>query len=73
MMTAMRSQESRTLIKPIVDLGHSLGLCATAEGVEDQQTMDYLKDVGCDLAQGYLIARPMPGDAALAWAGKYEA
>lgn len=72
-ISAARSQESRTLIKSIVDLGHNLGLRATAEGVEDQQTMDYLKEIGCDLAQGYLVARPMPGDQALAWAKQYQA
>ena len=72
-MSARRSQESRTLIKSIVDLGHNLGLHATAEGVEDAQTMDYLKSVGCDLAQGYLIACPMMGDVALAWANQYLA
>lgn len=71
-MTAMRSQESRTLIKSIIDLGHGLGLHATAEGVEDQQTMDFLRSVNCDLAQGYLIARPMPGDEALEWVAQYE-
>ena len=72
-MSARRSQESRTLIKSIVDLGHNLGLHVTAEGVEDQLAMDYLKSVGCDLAQGYLIARPMLGDEALAWANHYQA
>ncbi len=72
-MTAMQSQESRTLIKSIIDLGHNLGLRTTAEGVEDRPTMDYLKSVGCDLAQGYFIARPMPGDEAVAWATQYQA
>lgn len=72
-MSARRSQESRTLIKSIVDLGHNLGLHVTAEGVEDQLAMDYLKSVGCDLAQGYLIARPMLGNEALAWANHYQA
>jgi EAL domain-containing protein (putative c-di-GMP-specific phosphodiesterase class I) len=66
-MKARKSQESRTVIKSIVDLGHSLGLIVTAEGVEDRDTIDYLNSLNCDLAQGYFIARPMWGDAALRW------
>jgi EAL domain-containing protein (putative c-di-GMP-specific phosphodiesterase class I)/ActR/RegA family two-component response regulator len=64
---ASQSQESRTVIKSIVELGHSLGLTVTAEGVEDIDTLNYLNSLGCDLAQGYLIARPMPSDAACSW------
>jgi len=67
-LSALQSQESRTVIKSIVDLGHSLGLLVTAEGVEDKATLDYLNTLGCDLAQGYSIARPMDGDTASAWA-----
>lgn len=61
-MTAMTSSESRTVVKFIVDLGHSLGLRCTAEGVEDAETLAYLTAIGCDLAQGYHIARPLTGD-----------
>lgn len=66
-MSAHRSRESRTAIHSIVELGHNLDMRATAEGVEDRATLDYLRDVGCDLAQGYYIARPMHGDDAVAW------
>jgi EAL domain-containing protein (putative c-di-GMP-specific phosphodiesterase class I)/FixJ family two-component response regulator len=66
-MQAQHSSESRTVIKSIVELGHSLGLLATAEGVEDFETLNYLNSLGCDLAQGYFIARPMWGEAARNW------
>jgi EAL domain-containing protein (putative c-di-GMP-specific phosphodiesterase class I)/FixJ family two-component response regulator len=66
-MQAQNSSEARTVIKSIVDLGHSLGLLVTAEGVENLKTLDYLNSLGCDLAQGYFIARPMPGEAARNW------
>jgi EAL domain-containing protein (putative c-di-GMP-specific phosphodiesterase class I) len=66
-MQAQKSQESRTIIKSIVELAHSLDLLVTAEGVEDQETLDYLNSLGCDLAQGYFISRPLPGDAARSW------
>ena len=67
-INAQQSQESRSVIKSIIDLGHSLGLLVAAEGVEDLDTLNYLNTLGCDFAQGYLIARPMPGEAARSWA-----
>ena len=66
-MSAMRSPESRAVVKSIVDLGHSLELRVVAEGVEDADTLRYVQGVGCDLAQGYFIGRPMLDDAVLAW------
>ncbi len=72
-MTAMQSQESRTVVNSIIELGHSLGLRVTAEGVEDAVTLDYLKSAGCDLAQGYFIAPPMDGDEVARWmAGRWK-
>ncbi|TVR03628.1 MAG: EAL domain-containing response regulator [Deltaproteobacteria bacterium] len=62
--TALGSAESRTVVRSIIDLGRSLGLTTTAEGVEDAPTMDLLGELGCDLAQGYHLGRPMsPEDA----------
>jgi EAL domain-containing protein (putative c-di-GMP-specific phosphodiesterase class I) len=66
-MQAQHSSESRSVIKSIVELGHNLGLLVTAEGVENLKTLDYLNSLGCDLAQGYFIARPMPGEPARNW------
>ena len=66
-MAASRSEESRTVIRSIVELGHSLGLRATAEGVEDLQAMEYLQQIECDRAQGFLISRPLVGNEALEW------
>lgn len=66
-MTAARSEESRAVIRSIIGLGHSLGLRVTAEGVEDLLALDYLREVGCDQAQGYYIGRPMPAVDLEAW------
>ena len=41
-------------------MGHNLGLEIVAEGVEDERTLLTLKRLGCDFAQGYFIAKPMP-------------
>ena len=67
-MTAATSKESRDVIRSIVGLGHNLGLRVTAEGVEDETALAYLREVGCDEAQGYLIARPLAPAALDAWA-----
>jgi EAL domain-containing protein (putative c-di-GMP-specific phosphodiesterase class I)/FixJ family two-component response regulator len=67
-MLAKQTKESLTVIKSIVDLGHSLGLRVTAEGVDDPSTLIYINSLGCDFAQGYFIAPPMWGDAARSWA-----
>ncbi len=57
------SPEDRTIVHSIVDLGHRLGYRVTAEGVEDRIALDYITGIGCDYAQGYLIAKAMPADA----------
>lgn len=66
-MTAAQSKESRTVIKTIIDLGHGLGLYTSAEGIESDEALEYLRSIGCDLAQGYAIARPMTPEAVLDW------
>jgi diguanylate cyclase len=48
------------LVKSTIDLGHSLGMKIAAEGVETAESLALLQAMGCDLAQGYYIARPMP-------------
>lgn len=66
-MTATSKAESRTVISSVVSLGRSLNLCSTAEGIEDAETLDYLRYIGCDTAQGYLISRPVPESQILQW------
>ena len=52
----------RTLVRSIVELGHRLGYRVTAEGVETRAAIEYLASIGCDHAQGYLIARALASD-----------
>jgi EAL domain-containing protein (putative c-di-GMP-specific phosphodiesterase class I) len=59
--------DDAAIVRSIVDLAHSLGLRVVAEGVETVETWYALQDLGCDLAQGYLISRPMPGDDITRW------
>ncbi len=67
-MTLATSDESKTVVRSIVDLGGSLGLRTTAEGVEDAWALDFLREIGCDLAQGYFISRPLSTRDATIWA-----
>ena len=55
--------EDRIIIRSIVELGHQLGYHVTAEGVDNEQALRFLADIGCDHAQGYLIARPAPAES----------
>jgi EAL domain-containing protein (putative c-di-GMP-specific phosphodiesterase class I) len=44
----------------VIDLGHNLGLQTVAVGIEDLGTWQQLTDLGCDSAQGFFLAKPMP-------------
>ncbi len=50
----------RNIVAMIVSLAHTLGLKVIAEGVEDKEQVDLLRDLGCDQIQGYLVSRPVP-------------
>lgn len=54
------SQRDALIVRSTIDLAHSLGLKVVAEGIETHATFSLLAGMGCDHAQGYLIARPMP-------------
>lgn len=55
-------EQDNILVKSTIELGHTLGLKVTAEGVEDEVSVNRLKAYGCDHIQGYHIARPMPAE-----------
>ncbi len=55
------------IVASTVALGHALGLRVVAEGIEDRATWELLAGMGCDVAQGYHIARPLPPDALERW------
>ncbi len=64
-MTA--SEADTTIVRTMIDLAHNLGKQVCAEGVEDEPTWRRLGEMGCDLAQGYWISRPLPAGDFLAW------
>jgi diguanylate cyclase (GGDEF)-like protein/PAS domain S-box-containing protein len=61
--------EDTAIVRSTADLAHNLGLGVVAEGVEDQWTLDLLGTFGCDEAQGFHIARPMPSADFVSWLG----
>lgn len=69
---AVTSQESRLIVKTIVELAHGLGLTATAEGVETREQLQSLAELGCDVAQGYLISQPLEPDALHGWKTEFR-
>jgi diguanylate cyclase (GGDEF)-like protein/PAS domain S-box-containing protein len=64
---------SRAIVKATIELGHALGLDVVAEGVEEGGQLLAVQELGCDLAQGYLIARPMDGSEVPAWFATHPA
>ncbi len=56
------AQQDTVLVRTAIDLGHNLGLTVVAEGVEGADQVAALRSLGCDVAQGYHYARPMPAD-----------
>jgi EAL domain-containing protein (putative c-di-GMP-specific phosphodiesterase class I) len=54
--------ETREIVRVIIVLAHSLGLKVVAEGVETQDQANMLKELGSEMAQGYLYSKPVPSD-----------
>jgi EAL domain-containing protein (putative c-di-GMP-specific phosphodiesterase class I) len=55
------------IVRTIVDLAHNLGHEVVAEGVEDERTLELLRQYRCDCAQGFYLARPMLGEQFRGW------
>jgi len=60
------------IVRSVVDLGHNLGLQVVAEGVETHETVAILTAAGCDVAQGFLLARPMPPGDLPTWLAEHR-
>jgi predicted signal transduction protein with EAL and GGDEF domain len=64
-LTMIADPANALIVRSVIELAHNLGLTAVAEGVETEEVLDRLVSFGCDVAQGYHLARPMP-------AGKFD-
>ncbi len=66
-MDMLANPAHAAIVRSIVDLGHNLKLRVVGEGVETDDVFTTLREAGCDLAQGYLLARPMPAEQLRGW------
>jgi EAL domain-containing protein (putative c-di-GMP-specific phosphodiesterase class I) len=66
-MDLAQSRDSRLIVRAIVDLAHGLGLTATAEGVETLEQLRGIAELGCDLAQGFLVSPPIEPELLGTW------
>jgi EAL domain-containing protein (putative c-di-GMP-specific phosphodiesterase class I) len=64
---AKQNQTLQAIYYASLGLARELGMHVVAEGLEDKEEWDLLRDTGCDLGQGYFIARPMPAESIPAW------
>jgi EAL domain-containing protein (putative c-di-GMP-specific phosphodiesterase class I) len=64
---APMSKDSALIVKSIIDLAHGLGLTVTGEGIETEEQLKLLRELGCDVAQGYFVARPLEPEKLKDW------
>ncbi len=66
-LNMVNDSDDQAIVKSTIDLAHSLNLLATAEGIEDSQSLDMLQNFACDYAQGYHICRPIDAAEFTRW------
>jgi diguanylate cyclase (GGDEF)-like protein len=71
--TMLEDKDDEVIVRSIIDLARSLGLVCVAEGIEDAEVYDALRGLGCELGQGYLMARPMPTEDVVGWVSRSKA
>ncbi len=67
-----QSKSDASIVQGIIELGHTLGLTVAAEGIEDEFGYQLLSALGCDVAQGFYMGKPMPPDALPAWRSRWQ-
>ena len=72
-MSMERDRADMKIVRSTIDLAHNLGLTVTAEGVETAQGFAILRAMQCDEAQGYFMAKPMPGGDFAGWMRAWQA
>lgn len=66
-MDMAANRDDASIVRSVVTLGHNLGLQVVAEGVDNRRSLDMLAEMGCDLAQGYFLSRPVAAADLTAW------
>ncbi|HUN49680.1 MAG TPA: GGDEF domain-containing response regulator [Candidatus Sulfotelmatobacter sp.] len=71
-MNMLRINDDAVIVRTIIELAHNLGLQVVAEGVEDAATWQALRELGCNIAQGYHMSRPIDAQALDTWLSESE-
>lgn len=71
-LNMMNDQDDEIIVRSIIDLAHNFDIAVTAEGVEDQETLDKLTEMDCDYAQGFYMGRPMSAEGTITWLDESE-
>jgi EAL domain-containing protein (putative c-di-GMP-specific phosphodiesterase class I) len=71
-LNMLDDERDRQIVRTAIDLGHTFGFAVVAEGVENEAIRNELIDMKCDIAQGYLYARPMPQQEFIEWLNQYQ-
>jgi diguanylate cyclase (GGDEF)-like protein len=66
-MSMVAEASDAVIVRSTIELAHNMGLLVVAEGVEDEATLRRLRDMGCDLVQGFHLCRPLPAPEAARW------
>ncbi len=68
----MYNEDDPIIVKALISLAHNLGFRVIAEGVENKEQLEYLREHDCDVVQGYYYSRPLPANEFYQWAREYE-
>lgn len=71
-MNMLTNPSDAAIVRSVIELGHNLGLDVVAEGVEDEAVLQTLVTLGCDVAQGYFLAKPFPAERLESWLEEHE-
>ncbi|HVO90884.1 MAG TPA: EAL domain-containing protein, partial [Casimicrobiaceae bacterium] len=63
----VRDATDSVIVRSTIELAHHIGLTVVAEGVEDEPTLRRLRELGCDMLQGYHLSRPLAAEGVAAW------
>ncbi len=67
-----QENDDQVIVRTTLNMSHNLGKEVVAEGIEDEKTYQALLELGCDIGQGYYIARPVPIDVLMNWFKRSE-
>jgi EAL domain-containing protein (putative c-di-GMP-specific phosphodiesterase class I) len=72
-MSMHGNSSDRVMVQKSIEIGHAMGMSVIAEGVETEEQLRFLREDGCDSAQGYLFTRPLPPKELVRWLDDYQA